>query len=97
MSPSVWAAGARVDQEANLAGRYAPHRGDQPLGQRREQGIDEQNTVRPGEDADVAATARALHHVDPARHGHGRQLDAGKRVALVRFSGGNDDRDAGRR
>ena len=87
----------RVDQEADLAVRHTPHRGDQPLGQRREQRINEQHTVRPGEDADVAASARALDHVDLARHGHGRQLDAREPVSLILSSGADgDDRHAER-
>ena len=56
---------------------------DQPLRQRREQGIDEQHAVGPGEDADVAASARPLHHVDLAGHRNDRQLDAREPVSLI--------------
>ena len=86
-----------IDQEAYLAGRDAPHGVDQPLGQRREQRIDEQHAVGSGKDADIAASARALQHVDVARHGHGRQLDARELSAPGLFSRGDDDHDASRR
>ena len=81
----------RVHVRIDPAARHTPYRGDQPLGQRREQRINEQHTVRPGEDTDVAASARALDHVDLARHRHGRQLDAREPVSLILSSGADGD------
>ena len=88
----------RVGQEADLAVRHLPHRVDQPLGQRYEQRIDEQYTVRPAEDANVATSARPLDHADLTRHRHERQLHAREPISLILSSGADgDDRHAERR
>ena len=83
-----------IDQEADLAGRHATHRGNQPVGERREQGIDQQDAVLAGKEADVAAAAGPLHHVDPAPRGNDRQLDARERIGRVLLPGDSDDHDA---
>ena len=81
----------RVDQEADVAVRHAPHRVDQPRGQRLEQGIDEQHAVGPGKHTDVAASARPRNHVDLTSRRHDGQLDAREPVGLVLPPGADGD------
>ena len=57
-----------VDQEADLAVGHLPHRLAQILGHRREQRVDEQDTVRSDEGTDIAAASGPLHHVNIAGH-----------------------------
>ena len=84
-----------VDQEADLAVGHGPHGGHQPLGERREQRVDQQDAIRTGEYADVPAAAGAHHHVDLTRCGHDGQLDAGEAAGRILLSGNGDDRNAG--
>ena len=57
----------RIDQEADIAGRHTPDGSDQLLGQRRKQGINEQDAFSTDEHPDVATATRSLDHVDVAR------------------------------
>ena len=86
-----------VDEEADLAVRDGPHRRDQPLGERREQRVDEEHPVRAREDSDVAAPARPREHVHVAGGGHDGQLDPREPVGRVLLGGRERDDDAGGR
>ena len=86
--PDVVGVHVGVDQETDRLVRHAPHGADQPVREGREQRVDQQHAVVAGEDAHVAAPARARDHVHLPRDGHDLELDARERIALGLAAGG---------
>lgn len=77
----------RIDEEADWLIAHLPDGGDKPVRQGSEQGVHQQHSVRADERADVAASSRALHHVDVAARVDGSQGDTRELVGLLRRSG----------